>query len=263
MEIKGVINTIDEFYNLISKIQSKRFEFTNGYFCQLYQELYRGQDNFNYKLEPSIIRNIKDRNVLELEESYFNQFKSKIEANDGLKYIQLSISENIIDYENDWRYLEQMRHYGLPSRLLDWALIPEVALYFACEKHLDIDGQFWIFKSPLDWDCDDHFNINPFKLKNTRVCNSSFYVEANSSTAFAETNRGNQSGKFTIQNYLNCLIPLEEQLKFQELLELYKIPANKKENFLNFLKNERNIHSETIYSNLDNKIKAIVDSISI
>lgn len=42
-----------------------------------------------------------------------------------------------------------LRHYGVPSRILDWSWSPWVAAYFAVE-HDDLeDGEIWAFDEPL------------------------------------------------------------------------------------------------------------------
>lgn len=42
-----------------------------------------------------------------------------------------------------------LRHYDVPSRLLDWSLSPWVAAYFAIWKHDNEDGEIWTFDTSL------------------------------------------------------------------------------------------------------------------
>lgn len=41
--------------------------------------------------------------------------------------------------------LQLMRHYGAPTRLLDWSMSPWVSCYFACEDAEGEDGVIWAF----------------------------------------------------------------------------------------------------------------------
>ncbi len=41
-----------------------------------------------------------------------------------------------------------LRHYGVPTRLLDWSASPYVAAYFAACCHGDSDGEIWCFDEP-------------------------------------------------------------------------------------------------------------------
>jgi hypothetical protein len=42
-----------------------------------------------------------------------------------------------------------LRHYGVPSRLLDWSFSPWVAAYFAVKDYDREDGEIWAFDEPL------------------------------------------------------------------------------------------------------------------
>lgn len=42
-----------------------------------------------------------------------------------------------------------LRHYGVPSRILDWSWSPWVAAYFAAQNHDTEDGEIWTFEEPL------------------------------------------------------------------------------------------------------------------
>lgn len=55
---------------------------------------------------------------------------------------------------DDLTALMVLRHYGIPTRLLDWTLSPWVAAYFAVNQDDEEDGELWAF---------DH--VNQYKQK--------------------------------------------------------------------------------------------------
>jgi hypothetical protein len=72
--------------------------------------------------------------------------------------------------QSDWEALFLARHYGLPTRILDWTGNPLVALYFACspEKSEAQEGNVWgILRIPCedeDLDIFDRDHRNPISL---------------------------------------------------------------------------------------------------
>lgn len=86
---------------------------------------FRGHSNPNYLLRPSIMRT------------------SHLEQNESTLYQELLINCPD-DFEKCHTHLEKlvkMQHYGLPTRLLDITRNLLVALYFACESHMDTYGE--------------------------------------------------------------------------------------------------------------------------
>lgn len=51
--------------------------------------------------------------------------------------------------EDDVVALMVLRHYGVPSRILDWSWSPLVAAYFAVKDNDAEDGEIWTFDEPL------------------------------------------------------------------------------------------------------------------
>ena len=249
------IETIAEFENVISEIKFGRLPFIG----ENYQELYRGQSKESYELKSGISRYASSPdNIGQLEKEIIKDFQDLInESTNPNKFIQLSKQE---DFENDWRWLEQMQHYRLPTRLLDWTLEAKIALFFAVERNFEDDGQFWIFKSPLNWSCDDHFDINPYSEELDIISNSSFYVEDDYLDKIAEQRRGFQSGKFTVQDCSKSMIALENQNYIEDKFIKYVIPANSKKTFLDYLA-KCNITEETVYVKYDDEIENLVSKI--
>jgi len=89
---------------------------------------FRGQSNFEWELIPSSFR-IHPM----LESQMANQFRLRAPS-----------KSNTCPSPNDYsNWLTLMRHYGLPTRLLDWSESPLVSLFFALEDS-ETDSALWI-----------------------------------------------------------------------------------------------------------------------
>lgn len=246
----NTITTIADFEKIVSNIRS-------GTLYESYWELFRGQPKNTYELKSGISRYAeKSDDLRTLEFNIMKEFRQLINKSaNPEKFIYLSKSKS--NYENDWRWFEQIQHYRLPTRLIDWTTNPKVALFFAVKKNFDDDAQFWIFKSPLSWSCDNHFDFNPFANNLDIISNSSFYIKKKYEDKIAEKRRGFQDGKFTIQDYDKSLIPLEKQAHIRNRLIKYIIPYSYKKKFLDYLK-KSNITEDTIYVQYDSEIENLI-----
>lgn len=247
------INNKDDFERIVNDVRNGRIPFIG----EQYQELYRGQSKDSYVLKPGISRYVKTKEELNiLEAEIISDFKKMVNKSPNTtKYIQLTDFDN--DFENDWRWIEQIQHFRIPTRLLDWTIDPRIALFFAVESNQTEVGQFWIFKSPLNWSCDEHFEIDPFDKNIDLISNSSFYVEDDYQDKIAEQRMSFQSGKFTFQNSEKSIEPMENQNHLKDKMLKYTINPSSKQNLLDYLL-EFNINEDTVYVRYDDEIETLI-----
>ncbi len=121
----------EELLRVLAELEGKRW-------------LCRGQTKRYNTLLPSIdrsnLRNLLRSDKLLLERQSIDLFRAsaKFFAHPGE---QGALNDDIIA-------LMVLRHYGVPTRLLDWSSSPYVAAYFAvCDNSTD-DGEIWSFDEP-------------------------------------------------------------------------------------------------------------------
>lgn len=87
---------------------------------------FRGQAKKDWKLIPSLYRDVKKP-----EMHYVNEFKQNATL----------LVDPKPDDLHEWLLI--MRHYEMPSRLLDWTESPLVAIFFAVYEDIEYDGVLW------------------------------------------------------------------------------------------------------------------------
>jgi len=107
--------------------------------------VFRGQEDAAWRLEPSLHRAVTndgrtelpatDR-LLRIEQTLTGKFRGI--APNHLPAATLSATNSV----TDWWLL--MRHYGVPTRILDWTASFYVAAYFAAAKAPDKDGAIYL-----------------------------------------------------------------------------------------------------------------------
>ena len=109
--------------------------------------LSRGQSKRYDCLVPSIDREPRDRlsrfEKLSLERQAISIFRSTA------RFFTHQGETAALDHAQDNIALMVLRHYGVPTRLLDWSGSPHVAAYFAACSHDGEDGEIWTFDEPL------------------------------------------------------------------------------------------------------------------
>lgn len=103
--------------------------------------IFRGQSELFNNLNPSFERHVllgKARfKMLSIERECINIFRANVKSFCG-RGEESSLSNDLIA-------LMVLRHYGAPSRLLDWSSSPWVATYFAVQDHDESDAEIWTF----------------------------------------------------------------------------------------------------------------------
>lgn len=86
---------------------------------------FRGQPKAAYNLVPSLYRP-DDVALKEMEDSLINRFKNR-----GLAYANF-----VSGGEQEWDWYLLARHYGIPTRLLDWTEALLTAVFFALDEEI-------------------------------------------------------------------------------------------------------------------------------
>lgn len=99
---------------------------------------FRGHESSKWKLIPSVYRGALQKNpdirkTISVERNLFVRFQNAA----------YSRASRLPDQKDVSKWLCLMRHYGLPTRLLDWSKSPLIAAFFACRE--------MPFKTPTIW----------------------------------------------------------------------------------------------------------------
>lgn len=116
---EGKVSDLSTFIYLIKELHN-----INGLANSTSQLWFRGQDNCNWDLQPTIYRN-----------SNLNYFEREMVRD--FKLLSPEHISNSPANELEWLFL--MQHYGMQTRLLDWSESHLVALYFAVLNYTNSD----------------------------------------------------------------------------------------------------------------------------
>jgi hypothetical protein len=222
------------------------------------QWMFRGQTNLEWRLEPSLLRIFKNQGLTP-------QKLVAIESDLRVAFYReahrfLDPQCFTIPPENVWQWWAMMRHYGAPTRILDWSSSPYVALYFAVESNWENDGTVWCVKGKSIGQCFKSSSPDAYKkawrLRNEKKSNA--FVQPSSDSfvyvydmQFQIDRIAAQQGRFTVST--NGLADQAELLAIhlpQEDLLRVAIPASAKSQMLRELQ-LMNIAAKALFPGID------------
>lgn len=227
--------TDDEVFHCLARLRGKRWH------C-------RGQSSRHGNLRPSIDRDprkdIPRVEKINLERKSINIFRASARF-----FPHQAEQEALVD---DFRALAVLRHYGVPTRLLDWSRSPHVAAYFAvCGDDL-YDGEIWTFdeaeytKIPQWRESEkwlDEFTRAAFDIDSV----SDFFVCMTYPFAFARESA--QEGLYSVTSKLDCdhAERIEKHLNNLALHIRYVIPKTLKRAVRERLREDHGIWRGSLY----------------
>jgi len=119
---------------------------------------FRGHSRARWRLTPSALRH----------EAEADRTEALARIRD-FKRLAVRKIENPPPFEQALEWVQIARHYGLPTRLLDWTQNAAIGLYFACRSHSDDDGVVFV--------------LNPVELNLTGGIEGGRILDATSDTA--------------------------------------------------------------------------------
>jgi hypothetical protein len=122
----------DDAFGVLARLRGERW-------------LSRGHSRCYDGLLPTIERNCRNGlsriEKLTLERRSIDLFRST------LRYSADSLEQKA--QKDDLVALMLLRHYKVPTRLIDWSLSPYVAAYFSVYTHPNVDGEIWSFDESI------------------------------------------------------------------------------------------------------------------
>ncbi len=261
----NIISSKEDLFKIIETVREYMLHVMLESGEQVY-EMFRGQGRDCWKLLPTISRKLDNPNQAEeIEKKIITDFDFEMERKGYSKSLQKSFLDSA--FHTEWLLLQQSQHYRIPTRLIDWTINWEVALFFAVSNPSDdyYDGQFWIYVVPpgklITDNTDLHYlDLDPFTFDLTIFLNSSGYLDNGYLDKIAERRKFRQNGRFCIQPYRNIFTPLEEQDEHKPNLIKIIIPKELKKIIRENLK-KRNYTTESLYVNDDKTINEIVKNL--
>jgi hypothetical protein len=249
MEYTEEITSLEDLHKVLQAVQTNPIKLSGA------SQYYRGHGCSSYKLLSNISRFYqKFEDIQSVEETLLRDLKVQVEQSKNEQYFYTP--KHLNGFDADWYWLTQAQHLGIPTRLLDWTLNGEIALYFAVSGNSckDKDGDLWAFFIPQELNIYNQdksiSDIKPFQTDKDLFVNIPTQWNTNYEKNEPQRNIVNQQGKFFIRCLSNSLIALEDESIYKKYLFRYKIPSKSKEHICNELA-DLNYNPKTVFKTFD------------
>ena len=207
---------------------------TNHYFAEPRGRwVFRGHSDAAFKLIPSAGRGTPPPSVTreKYERSLFDMFRREARA-----FLTTLPADQ-------WEWLSIAQHHGLPTRLLDWTHSVLVALYFAVENGVEVDGQIFALRS-AGKASEAELSSSPFELADP----VKYYPNVVVPRIRA------QESLFVACAALEA--PLDERLRDGWIIECWRVPASRKEQ-LRYELYRLGVHAASLFPDIDGLARRI------
>lgn len=250
--------TLAEFSNSISELQP--------HWPNKAEWMFRGQMRADWQLEPSISRLFKGQGLSVQKLASIEKDLRLAFYREAHRFVDPQCFT--IPFDNVWQWWAIMRHYGSPTRTLDWSHSPYVALYFAVEGDWSTNGTVWCVKGKSIGSCFKKSDERAYKEthKNRSATRGNPFCEPNDHSflylydmSFQIDRIAAQQGRFTVSTdglsdhgkLLATSLPGEDILKIV-------IPAESKPQMLREL-HLMNIAAKALFPGIDGLGRSLQD----
>lgn len=213
---------------------------------------FRGHAKKAWELKPSIGRPVEEGGLYDATKGSDDLYETESLVlqrfrRDGYPFVKRAL--------NDWEAITLGQHHQLPTRLLDWTSNPLVALFFAAETHENTDGAIFAYRPRKVWS----HHISTFEGQNPGNPSVPKPLKTNGIKIVFPMLIADrliaQSGGFTIQDPLTCLMKRDNEDFTDDsldILEIYQwtLPSSSKMQVLDEL-HRVSINYRTLFPGLD------------